>query len=653
MIRPERDRRLPARALAILLGASALVVATAAPAIAADTTVSTIGALQSALADCATEPNTITLTGPISATGDTLTVSCDTTIDLATFDLAVRNVIIAAGVELEVTGPTDGTEGTFTVNATGVGNIAAIRTTGATLRVTGGAVHAISGSNGAAIGGATNGSGGTLLVEAGDVVAEALSSGYAAAIGGGYGTSTASDGGIITVSGGTLTAHSSGAYNTAIGGGGGGITAGTQGAGATLTVTGGVVRAIADGSASVAIGGGAWPLNGPSGGAGGSLTIGAGGTVIASSPRTAIGGGYGFDPYPNGAFGTVSVAGTLSLPSGALDVPDSGAGAEITVTSTGSIIGGIATPTTGATITGAGQIANAGVIGLAPPASMVTGNNRLLTFSTSAPSVRVFAPTTASGYRSLATPTVGTAWNTASDGSGSWFTSTSSTSGSGTTALYAVAPGSLEVSTDAAELTATAGEPFSFPVTVLGPDGDPLTPQPTVASTSPDCTFSGTGVFETAGTCTIEASVTVQGVDLTTTFDIEVVAGAATALTVTPSAATVPQGGSLTFVVTGEDAYGNPTTTSGVVLTSSVATDVVNGLTVSFPHASPHTITATLGAAIGSVTVQVQPAAVVTPPALGSTGVDSAGMLTLGAGALALLAAGVVLLVVRRRRHSG
>ena len=87
--------------------------------------------------------------------------------------------------------------------------------------------------------------------------------------------------------------------------------------------------------------------------------------------------------------------------------------------------------------------------------------------------------------------------------------------------------------------------------------------------------------------------------------------------------------------------------TSGVVLTSSVATDVVSGLTVTFPHASPHVITATLAGVSASFTVQVQPTAAA--PALGSTGVDAGSLLALGGIALALLAAGVITAVYSRR----
>lgn len=642
MTRPERGQRAGARLLTSLMGAGALVLAAAAPVNAATATVSTLGELQTALADCATAPNTIVLGADISAAGSGLTVPCDTQLDLSVFDLTVRNVAIAAGFGLVVTGPTDGTEGTLTVDATGASLIAAIRTTDATLSVTGGAIHAIGGYHGAAIGGDADHSHGTLIVTAGTVLAETDAS-YGAAIGGGYGIATRGDGGTVAVSGGDVTAISTSFYGTAMGGGGGGISAGTAGHGPDLTVTGGVVRASASGFRSTAIGGGVFSLGDDTAGPGGNIVIGPAGTVIAASPRAALGSGYGSAPND---FGTVQVAGTLSLPGGALSIPDTDAGAEITVTSAGRIIGSDATPTVGASVSGAGQIANAGIIALAPPPTMVTGNNRLLTFSSGASDVRVFAPTVASGFRTLPTPPVGTKWNTASDGTGDWFTSTSSTSGSGTTALYDVAPGSIEVSTDPADLTATAGEPFSFPVTVLGVDADPLTPQPSVTFTSSDCTMEAGHVFEEARSCTIDAAATVEGVTVNTSFQIDVVAAAATQLTLTPSATSVDQGGSLTFGVTGEDAYGNAADTSASVLTSSVTTDVITGWTVSFPHASPHTITATLGAATASVTIEVVPAAA---PALGATGADATGLVALGGGGLALLIGGVLALTFRRR----
>ena len=130
-----------------------------------------------------------------------------------------------------------------------------------------------------------------------------------------------------------------------------------------------------------------------------------------------------------------------------------------------------------------------------------------------------------------------------------------------------------------------------------------------------------------------------------------VLAGPASELRLSASASSVPQGGSVTFTVTGEDEHGNPADTSGAVLSSSVATDVVDGLTVTFPTASPHVITATLGGLTASVTIEVVPPATTTTssttpttsptvtPVLPATGTSSAplalvAVLVLAVGAL-------------------
>jgi LPXTG-motif cell wall-anchored protein len=154
-------------------------------------------------------------------------------------------------------------------------------------------------------------------------------------------------------------------------------------------------------------------------------------------------------------------------------------------------------------------------------------------------------------------------------------------------------------------------------------------------------------VFTLAGACTVTASTTVSGALLETEFDIEVLAAAAAVLELVPSATSVEQGGSLTFTVTGEDAYGNSAETSAAVLSSSVATDVIDGRTVTFPHASPHTITATLGEVTASVLIEVK----VKPGGGGlvSTGADDGTAAMMGAGALALVIAGAALLLARRR----
>lgn len=62
----------------------------------------------------------------------------------------------------------------------------------------------------------------------------------------------------------------------------------------------------------------------------------------------------------------------------------------------------------------------------------------------------------------------------------------------------------------------------------------------------------------------------------------------------------VDVGDSVTLGVSATDQYGNPVDASGVVITSSVSTDVIDGLTVQFPTASPHVLTATQGDATAS-----------------------------------------------------
>jgi len=98
------------------------------------------------------------------------------------------------------------------------------------------------------------------------------------------------------------------------------------------------------------------------------------------------------------------------------------------------------------------------------------------------------------------------------------------------------------------------------------------------------------------------------------------------------------------------DAYGNQLPSTAVVVTSSVATDVIVGHTVTFPTASPHVITATLGGLSTSLTFQVTAAAV--PPAI--AGLASSGVTTGGLGgvALVLLLGGIGAIVVGLRRRS-
>ncbi|UCR88702.1 M14 family zinc carboxypeptidase [Mycetocola spongiae] len=142
-------------------------------------------------------------------------------------------------------------------------------------------------------------------------------------------------------------------------------------------------------------------------------------------------------------------------------------------------------------------------------------------------------------------------------------------------------------------------------------------------------------------------------------------------VSLTLSTLTPKAGETISATVSGVDALGTvrEDLTASAVLTSSVDSDVIVGNTVTFPTASPHVITATVGEFSASVTVQVTAASVVdtpgsTPPAeavtnpavgagdkprpaLSATG--AAPGLAAGLAAL-LLAAGAALLVRRRLR---
>ena len=229
-----------------------------------------------------------------------------------------------------------------------------------------------------------------------------------------------------------------------------------------------------------------------------------------------------------------------------------------------------------------------------PTALAATANSGLpVTFSVSS------GPCTLVGNTLTAT-TAGSCDVTASQAGGNPYRAAPSV-----TRTFTATPVSLVASTDPAALTATAGIAYAYPVTLLDAQGAAVSPQPVIDyAFAPGCTFSGSNVATKVGSCQVTA--TVRGAtSLTTMFTVEVVAGALAQLELTPSAPSVQQGGSLTFTVVGEDAVGNPVDTSGVTLTSSVTTDQISGLTVSFPHASPHVISAKLGSVTASVTVEV------------------------------------------------
>ena len=111
---------------------------------------------------------------------------------------------------------------------------------------------------------------------------------------------------------------------------------------------------------------------------------------------------------------------------------------------------------------------------------------------------------------------------------------------------------------------------------------------------------------------------------------------------VAPSATSAELGDTIT--VTGKAHVPSGATfdvSSALVLSSDVPEDVVSGNTVTFRHASPHTITVSYAGAVTSFTVEVS-----APPVLAATGADPVPWLAAGA-VLLLLGAALVL----ARRH--
>lgn len=231
-------------------------------------------------------------------------------------------------------------------------------------------------------------------------------------------------------------------------------------------------------------------------------------------------------------------------------------------------------------------------------------------------------------------------WNTAADGSGHAVDAQADVYGFPAMTLFA--QWTPELSFSGAPIGSVAGstEPFS----VAGP-GD--VSGATLSTTDPAASIDQTAreiVFRTAGTHAVTASLAGYVQAETTVL---VAAGLADRLRIAAPASSVEQGGSLDFTVTAMDEFGNPVAVdpAHVQLTSSVPGDVIQGLRVSFPHASPHTITAAVGVLRASTTIEVIPT-----PQLAATGAGAVGSSTIyGLAAFALLAAGAMLLVRPRR----
>ncbi|MTB89330.1 hypothetical protein GGQ26_13300 [Aeromicrobium sp. zg-629] len=114
--------------------------------------------------------------------------------------------------------------------------------------------------------------------------------------------------------------------------------------------------------------------------------------------------------------------------------------------------------------------------------------------------------------------------------------------------------------------------------------------------------------FTKAGKRTITATHT-NGTVATLLVDVAVVLGEVDGMEVGFTGA-ARQGDTIVVTVTGTDRFGNALgdVTDDVTFTSSVPTDVIAGNRITFPHASPHTITAThTDGATSTLLIEVEP----------------------------------------------
>ena len=398
-----------------------LLLAMAPAANAVDSTVGDFAALQSALSNSCADSPTVTLGADIPSTASPLNVSCsNATLNLNGFDLTIRNVVINTGLNFTITDTSTGTPGLLTANASRIDSTAGIGNTGATLTVNGAAtVTAIGSLYGAGIGGGYEGVGGTTTI-GGTATVTATGGSRGAGIGGGISRA----GGTTTI-GGTATVTATG------GDSGAGIGGGLYSAGGTTTIGGTATVTATGGDSGAGIGGGIY-------GAGGTTNINESSIVTATggTGSSAVGGGSS-----RPGVGSLTVNGTLSVPSGILVIPTPTTGSfGVTVGATGRIIGTRGAPTVGAQIQGAGQIDNNGsitlsagrVTGGSPTPTKVYGHYYVVSFDTEDGSTNpadetVFAQSFDDGSRAfpddptkLGSTFLG--WNTASDGSGTTLT---------------------------------------------------------------------------------------------------------------------------------------------------------------------------------------------------------------------------------------
>jgi hypothetical protein len=332
---------------------------------------------------------------------------------------------------------------------------------------------------------------------------------------------------------------------------------------------------------------------------------------------------------------------------------------EGTVVNNGSICSGIqdeaASPTEGNTV-GLTVTGNAFYLPYLYPQGFGVGNN-------------VYGPTMDEGCRNFpnvsfideaGVPQINVGWTLTEDGSGPFITDTTPLAEvvgeerRGTLhptmvpAVLTIEPEpAVTIAGDSIQLTVTGPWPLSNARTIDLTDRVWFGPAEQFAG--PDNgMFTATTSGEYDITATASYPVEADSVEVTTGTTLLVLPAGLDSLQVNPSATRVKQGDSITLDVTGTDEFGNtvPINPSSVVITSDVATDIINGLTVTFPTASPHTLTVTVGELSEQIVIEVEAAAVVPDPILADTGARDTTPLSIAA--LLLLTLGALLVLARR-----
>jgi|GEM_PF-2784127 len=248
-------------------------------------------------------------------------------------------------------------------------------------------------------------------------------------------------------------------------------------------------------------------------------------------------------------------------------------------------------------------------------------------------------------------------WNTAADGTGTAYLDGADFVFTADTTLYA-----QWLDIDSIVITgwssAVEGESVAYTVEGFGPGGASLgdvTPLVTLTSDVASDVIAGADVRfgfvpqAIGGSALHTVTATLVG-DTSVSTEIPVTVDSAADSIEVGVPATASQGDTITVAVRALDASGDVLgdASSVAVITSDVATDVVNGLQVTFTHASPHTITAVVDGApafTAHAVVEVAPAAA---GGLAATGVELRPAIAVVT--LLLLGGGMMIMFERRRR---